>query len=70
MPDQQPSDIPTGRSIIEGTMAQVLGGALGSVIVLGMASFGHYMVAGFESAFGTLLSVICYITFKALRIRS
>lgn len=58
---------PTKQSIIEGTIAQVLGGALASTVVLGMASFGHYMAAGFESAFGTLLGVSLYIAFKSLR---
>lgn len=49
---------PTGKSIMEGTIAQLLGGSLAGTIVIGMASFEHYMAAGFESAFGTLLSVI------------
>jgi hypothetical protein len=58
---------PTAKSIIEGTIAQVLGGSLASTIVLGMASFDHYMAAGFESAFGSLLGVLCYIVWKKMR---
>lgn len=58
---------PTGKSIIEGTIAQVLGGSVASTIVLGLASFGHFMAVGFESAFGSLLGVICYIGWKKLR---
>lgn len=60
---------PTPASMIEGTLAQTLGGALASVIVLGMASFDHYMAAGFESAFGTLLGIGCYLGWKGLRRR-
>jgi len=55
------------QGIIEGTIAQALGGSIASVIVLGCASFGHFFAAGFESAFGTLLSVLSYIGFKNLR---
>lgn len=61
------SDKPTKQSIVEGTIAQTLGGAVASVFVLGCASFGHYFAAGFESAFGTLLGVVSYIGFKSLR---
>ena len=60
---------PSGKSIIEGTIAQVLGGSLASTIVLGLASAKIYLAAGFESAFGTLLGVVCYIAFKWLRRR-
>lgn len=62
-------DKPTGKSIIEGTIAQILGGSLASTIVLGMASFKHYMAAGFESSFGTLLGVVVYIVWKSMRAR-
>jgi hypothetical protein len=55
------------QSIIEGTLAQTMGGALASVIVIGLASFGHFFQAGFEAAFGTLISATCYIAFKGLR---
>lgn len=65
----EPTDVPTQKSIIEGTVAQILGGSLGSVIVIGLASFGHYFQAGFESAFGTLLGTAFYIGFKQLRAR-
>lgn len=65
--EQKPSDIPTGRSIVEGTLAQVLGGSIASTIVLGCATFKFYFAAGFESAFGTLLGVICYLGWKSLR---
>lgn len=61
------NDKPTKQSIIEGTIAQSLGGALASVVVIGCASFGHYFAAGFESAFGTLLGIGSYIAFKGLR---
>lgn len=61
------SDKPTKQSIVEGTIAQALGGSLGSVIVIGCASFGHFFPAGFESAFGTLLGITAYIAFKSLR---
>lgn len=63
------SDEPTGRSILEGTIAQVLGGSLASVIVLGLASFKVYLAAGFESAFGTLLGIVAYIMVKNWRMR-
>jgi hypothetical protein len=62
-----PSDIPTSRSIVEGTIAQVLGGSMASVIILTMASFGHYVAAGLESALGTFFGVLFYIAFKSLR---
>lgn len=58
---------PTSKSIFEGTLAQILGGSLAGTIVIGMASFGHYFAAGFESAFGTLLGILAYISFKSLR---
>lgn len=61
--------IPTKQSILEGTVAQVLGGALGSTIVLGFATFKFYFAAGFESAFGTLLSITFYLIWKNLRSR-
>lgn len=61
------ADKPSGRSIIEGTIAQILGGSLASTIVLGLASFGHFFAAGFESAFGSLLGVLCYIAWKKTR---
>lgn len=57
------------QGIIEGTLAQILGGSLASTIVLGLASAKIYLAAGFESAFGTLLGVIVYIIFKSLRIK-
>jgi len=60
---------PTNRSIVEGTLAQLLGGSLASTIVLGLASAKIYLAAGFESSFGTLLSVIAYIAWKQLRKR-
>ena len=63
------TDVPTTRSIIEGSLAQILGGALATTIVTGMASYGHYMQAGFESSFGTLIGVVGYIAFKSLRAR-
>lgn len=62
-------ETPKSRGIIEGTIAQLLGGSLASTIVLGLASAKIYLAAGFESAFGTLLSVIAYVTFRALRKR-
>jgi len=58
---------PTKNSIMEGTIAQILGGSLGSTIVLGLASFDIYMAAGFESAFGSLLGILSYILFKQWR---
>lgn len=70
MSDDQPEDQkPTGKSIMEGTLAQVLGGSIGSTFVLGCASFKIYFVAGFESAFGSLLSVAAYLIWKGLRSR-
>ena len=63
------ADKPTGQSVIEGTVAQVLGGSLASTIILTMASFHHYVAAGLESALGTLFSVICYLGWKGLRMR-
>lgn len=60
-------DKPTGRSILEGSLAQLLGGSIASVIVLGLASAKIFLAAGFESAFGTLLSVLCYLCWKNLR---
>lgn len=65
MSDNSPP--PTGQSILEGTLAQILGGSLASVIVLGLASAKIYLAAGFESAFGTLLSVLFYLVWKNLR---
>lgn len=67
--EKQPSDIPTPRSIVEGTIAQVLGGSLASVIILTMASFKHFVAAGLESALGTLFGVLFYIAFKSLRLK-
>lgn len=64
---EQASDIPTTRSIVEGSLAQLLFGSAATVIVLTFASFGHFFPAGFESAFGTLLSTLGYIFIKSLR---
>ena len=58
---------PTNKSIIEGTIAQVLGGSLASTIILVLASFKHYVAAGLESALGTLFAVLFYIAFKWMR---
>ena len=58
---------PTKKSIVEGTIAQALGGSLATVIVGLFASFDHYFPAMFESAFGTLLGILSYIVFKGLR---
>lgn len=63
MSEQKPSN----KSIIEGSLAQILGGSTASVIVLGAATFGFQFAPGFEIAFGTFLSVACYIAFKKLR---
>jgi hypothetical protein len=60
---------PTGQSILEGTLAQILGGAVAIMLVTGLASFDIYMKAGFETAFGTVLSVSFYLGFKQLRRR-
>jgi hypothetical protein len=60
---------PTNKSIMEGSLAAALGGSAASVIVLGLASFGFQFAPGFESAFGTLLTVLAYIGFKKLRQR-
>ena len=60
---------PTGRSILEGTLAQILGGALGSFTATTLASFHVFMVAGWESAFGSLCGIVAYISFKSLRRR-
>lgn len=58
---------PTNKSIMEGSIAAALGGSTASVIVLGLASFDFQFAPGFESAFGTLLTVLAYIGFKKLR---
>jgi hypothetical protein len=60
---------PTGYSILEGTMAQALGGSIASVFVLTLASFHIFLAAGMESALGSLLSVIAYLAVKTWRIR-
>lgn len=60
---------PTGRSMIEGTLAQILGGSLASTIVLGLASAKIYLAAGMESALGSLFSIVCYLSWKTLRKR-
>lgn len=60
---------PSNKSIVEGSIAAALGGSTASVIVLGLASFDFQFAPGFESAFGTLLTVLAYITFKKLRQR-
>lgn len=60
---------PTGKSIVEGTIAQVLGGSLASTLILTLASFHHYVAAGLESALGTLFGVIAYLGWKSLRAR-
>jgi len=56
-------------SVIAGTLAQLLGGSLASMIVIGLSSFDIYMKAGFESAFGTFLGIVGYLGFRALRRR-
>lgn len=63
--EQKPDRRSSG--IIEGSLAQILGGSLASTIVLGLASAKIYLAAGFESAFGTLLSVLAYIGWRSLR---
>jgi hypothetical protein len=54
-------------SVIQGTIAQLLGASLASTVVLGLASAKIYLAAGFESAFGSLLSIIAYLCFRGLR---
>lgn len=63
MSDETPKTYP----IIEGTLAQILGGSLASVIILTLASFKIYVAAGLESSLGTLASVVFYIVWKNLR---
>lgn len=63
----EPEQRPTRQSIIEGTLAQALGGGVSIMIVTGLASFDIYMKAGFETAFGTVLGIAFYIKFKTLR---
>lgn len=58
----------TGMGILQGSLAQVLGGSLAATIVIGLASFDIYMQAGFESAFGTVISVLAYLIFKGTRL--
>lgn len=65
----EPEEKLAGRGIIEGTIAQVLGGSLASTIILTMASFKIYVAAGLESSLGTLASVAFYICYKSLRKR-
>ena len=60
---------PTGQSILEGTLAQMLGGAVATMIVTMLASFHIYLAAGFEAAFGTTLSIAFYLCVKRLRAR-
>lgn len=60
---------PSGRSIIEGTIAQILGGSLASTIILTMASFKIYVAAGLESSLGTLAGIVFYLCWKSLRQR-
>ena len=60
-------DKPTKQSIIEGTMAQALGGSVATMIVGVCASFNHFFPAMFESAFGTFLGILSYIIFKGMR---
>lgn len=65
MSDQKP----TGKSIIEGTLAQFFGGALASTLVIGLSSFDIEFKPGFETAFGTLLTIIAYLSWKGFRRR-
>ena len=67
MTDEQPKIERRSAGILEGSLAQILGGSLASTIVLGLASAKIYLAAGFESAFGTLLSVLAYIGWRKLR---
>lgn len=60
---------PTGQSILEGTLAQLLGGSIAVLISTTLASFDIYMKAGWETAFGTVLGILGYIQFKTLRKR-
>jgi hypothetical protein len=58
---------PTKQSIVEGTIAQALGGSVASVLILSCASFDVYFAAGLESALGSLFGITAYIGFKSLR---
>ena len=58
---------PTNKSIIEGTTAQALGGAVAVLFVTTLASFDHFLQAGAESALGTVFGIVFYFAFKKLR---
>lgn len=68
MTDEQPPK-PERRQtgILEGSLAQALGGALASTLVLSLASAKIYLAAGLESSLGTLFSVLGYICWRSLR---
>lgn len=58
------ADVPTGKSILDGTIAQAVGCGIGTLYVLGEASKGHYFAAGYELALGNLISAGCYVLWK------
>ena len=60
---------PTGYSIIEGTIAQALGGSAASVFVLTLAAFKVFLPAGMESALGSFVSIVVYIGWKSMSAR-
>ena len=60
---------PTTYSIIEGTIAQALGGSAASLFVLTLAAFKIYLPAGYESALGSFVGIVTYILVKTWRIK-
>lgn len=63
------ADRPTGYSIVEGTIAQALGGSVATLIVLTLAAFKHYLPAGYESALGSFFSIVLYLIWKGSRMK-
>ena len=60
------ADIPTGKSVIEGTSAQLIGCGIAYMYVTHEAAAGHYFDAGGEVIIANFVGAICYIIWKIL----
>lgn len=58
------ADVPTGRSVIEGTAVQLIGCGFAYLYVVHEASKQHYFPAGAEVILGNFVGAILYVVWK------
>jgi len=60
------AEVPTSKSVIEGTTAQLIGCGIAYLYVVNEASKQHFFPAGAEVILGNFVGAIFYILWKVL----